>query len=136
MSTQREPGNAVHKSAVAVVKETQSGTTSNATRATQVNEIGVGTEKLLFRNPSSWVTKSMKRSCVRLRNGSYRQESGLTGEHDMLCNCLRNKISWRPIFVNSTGSKNGNVLERYFNLHCTIQTQILFFLCKYAIIAS
>jgi len=27
------------------------------------------------------------------------QESGLTGEHDMVCNCLRNKISWRPIFV-------------------------------------
>ena len=44
MSIQREPRNAVHKSAVAVVKETQSGTTSNAKRATHPNEIRVGTE--------------------------------------------------------------------------------------------
>ena len=57
MSNQRELGDAVYESSVAVVKETQSGTTSNSTRATHPNKIGVGIREVVGKKPnaSSWL---------------------------------------------------------------------------------
>ena len=47
------------------------------------------------------------------------QESGLTGEHDMVCNCLRNKICMATIFC-TTGLKNLKVTFWDVTLICTV----------------
>ena len=54
------------------------------------------------------------------------QESGLTGAHDMVCNCLRNKISWRPIFVR-LAQKNLKVTFCNVTLICTVLFRLKYY---------
>ena len=76
-SLRREPGNEVDKNAVAVVQETQSGTTRNTTRAssqaeplnTHPNEVAVGMEVVVHvpKLMAQWVTKFLKRASNSVR---------------------------------------------------------------------